>query len=70
MARREEEEGTMTFDISNVAGLINAAKFYDSTERTEALILVLRTPGGFVHRFIFAAHGIEKQDCDQRGAAQ
>jgi hypothetical protein len=58
----------MTFDISNVEGLIDAAQFYKDSDRALALVLVMRTPGGIVHRFIFGAHGIEKQDCDQAGA--
>jgi hypothetical protein len=60
----------MTFDISNANGLVNAVMFYRDSDRTEALILVLRTPGGVAHRFIIAEHGIEKQDCDVTGAAR
>jgi hypothetical protein len=59
----------MRFDISNFEALRNAVTVFAQGDREEALVLVLRTPGGIPYRFIVNEHGIEKQQCGSTGEA-
>ena len=60
----------MRFDVSNLGELDHAMHNYNAAATSEPLVLVFRTPGQIVYRFIVNPHGIERQECDQSGAAR
>jgi hypothetical protein len=43
---------------------------YKEAASTEPMILVLHTPGQIAYRFIVNQHGIERQDCNDKGDAR
>ena len=59
----------MRFDVSNFTALRNAVEVFEDSDKREALILVLRTPGNIPYRFIISEFGIEKQECGKSGEA-